>query len=261
MPKRPEFPESGDLVVCSVTNVKNFGAFVTLDEYGGKEGFIHVRDVATGWVKYIRDHVREGQKVVCKVLGVDREKGHIDLSLKQVNEHARREKIQEWKNEKKADKLLEIVGTKMGKTVEQAYDEVGDTLLKEYGTLYGAFEEVTTNPDALKDLGFDKKWNAAITEVAKENIELPSVTIDGTVELSCPTSDGIDHVKKALAAGLSSGENEIKIHYVGAPKYKISVTAEDYKTAEQEMKDSVQRISNSIEKHGGSAAFKRKEEK
>jgi translation initiation factor 2 subunit 1 len=261
MPQRPEFPESGDLVVCSVTNVKNFGAFVTLDEYGGKEGFIHVRDVATGWVKYIRDHVREGQKVVCKVLGVDRDKGHIDLSLKQVNEHARREKIQEWKNEKKADKLLEIVGAKMGKTPEEAYDEVGDKLVKEYGTLYGAFEEVTTNPDALKDLGLDKKWSAAITEVAKENIELPSVTIDGVLELSCPAFDGIDHVKKALAAGLNSDEVEIKIHYVGAPKYKITVTAEDYKIAEQEMKDSVQRVSASIAKHGGSASFKRKEEK
>ena len=261
MPQRADFPDIGDLVVCSVTNVKNFGAFVTLDEYGGKEGFIHVRDVATGWVKYIRDHVREGQKAVCKVLGVDKEKGHIDLSLKQVNEHARREKIQEWKNEKKADKLLEIVGTKMGKTPEQAYDEVGDKLLKEYGTLYGAFEEVNVNPDALKDLGIDKKWSAAITEVAKENIELPSVTIDGTLELSCPGSDGIDYVKKALAAGPDTDGIEIKIHYVGAPKYKITVTAEDYKTAEQEMKDSVQRISASVEKHGGSASFKRKEEK
>ncbi|HEQ78979.1 MAG TPA: S1 RNA-binding domain-containing protein, partial [Euryarchaeota archaeon] len=60
-----EFPEESELVVCSVTNVKSFGAFVNLDEYDGKEGFIHVAEVATGWVKYIRDHVREGQKVVC----------------------------------------------------------------------------------------------------------------------------------------------------------------------------------------------------
>ena len=66
MPKASEFPEEGELVVCTVQNVKNFGAFVTLDEYGNKEGFIHVRDVATGWVKYIRDYVREGQKIVYK---------------------------------------------------------------------------------------------------------------------------------------------------------------------------------------------------
>jgi translation initiation factor 2 subunit 1 len=261
MPRRADFPELGDLVICTVTNVKNFGAFVTLDEYGGKEGFIHVRDVATGWVKYIRDHVREGQKIVCKVLGVDEEKGHIDLSLKQVNEHARREKIQDWKNEKKADKLLEIVGAKMDKSLDQAFSEVGQKLLDEFGSLYGAFEQVTTDPDALKDIGLDKKWVAAITEVAKENIELPSVSIDGMLDVTCPGPDGIDQIKKALQVGFDSEEAEVKIHYIGAPRYKVTVTAEDYKLAEQELKGSVDRISEAVGKAGGSASFTRKEEK
>ena len=56
MVRTSEFPEEGELVVCTVQNLKNFGAFVTLDEYDNKEGFIHIRDVATGWVKYIRDY-------------------------------------------------------------------------------------------------------------------------------------------------------------------------------------------------------------
>jgi translation initiation factor 2 subunit 1 len=120
MLRKADFPEVGELVICSVQNVKNFGAFVTLDEFQGREGFIHVRDVATGWVKYIRDHVREGQKVVCRVLGVDADKGHIDLSLKQVNDHQRREKIQEWKNEKKAEKLLEMAGRKIDRSLEES---------------------------------------------------------------------------------------------------------------------------------------------
>jgi translation initiation factor 2 subunit 1 len=244
-----------------VQNVKNFGAFVSLDEYGGKEGFIHVRDVATGWVKYIRDHVREGQKIVCKVLSVDKERGHIDLSLKQVNEHQKREKIQEWKNEKKAEKLLEIVGTKMGKNLDEAYAEAGEKLINEFGELYSAFEEVTVNPDALKEVGLDKKWAAAVTEVAKENIQTPSVTIDGVLEISNPKSDGIDHIKKALAIGVDTDDAAVKIHYVGAPKYRISVTAEDYKVAEQELKATVTKITAAVQKAGGAASFKRKEEK
>jgi translation initiation factor 2 subunit 1 len=95
---KKEYPEEGELVVGTITKVQGFGAFVTLDEYPNKEGFIHISEIATGWVKRIRNFVREKQKVVCKVVHVDAAKKHIDLSLKKVNDHQRREKIQDWKN-------------------------------------------------------------------------------------------------------------------------------------------------------------------
>ena len=53
-----EWPEQGELVVCSVQNVKDFVAFVTLDEYNNREGLIPIAEVARGWIKYIRDHIR-----------------------------------------------------------------------------------------------------------------------------------------------------------------------------------------------------------
>jgi translation initiation factor 2 subunit 1 len=261
MLRKADFPEVGELVICSVQNVKNFGAFVTLDEYHSREGFIHVRDVATGWVKYIRDHVREGQKVVCRVLGVDADKGHIDLSLKQVNDHQRREKIQEWKNEKKADKLLEMAGRKIDKSLEESYVEVGDRLIEEFGTLYGAFEEAASNKEALKSLGVGKEWIGAISSIADESIQLPSVTIDGLLEVSNPSPDGIDIIRRSLESGLKGDEAEIDILYLGAPRYRITVTAEDYKVAEEELKAAVDRIVESVKESGGSASFKRKEEK
>jgi translation initiation factor 2 subunit 1 len=261
MSRKAEFPEIGDLAVCTVSNVKNFGAFVTLDEYGGREGFIHVRDIATGWVKYIRDHIREGQKTVCKVLSVDKERGHIDLSLKQVNDHQKRERIQEWKNEKKAEKLLEIVGTKMGKTLDDAYDAVGSKMIAEYGALYLAFDQINASPELLKELDVEKKWASTLLEVAKENIQIPQVKIDGSLELTCPGPEGVDHIKEALKAGLATDDVEVGIHYVGAPRYRVTVVAEDYKTAEQELKDVVETMSAKIVKSGGTANFKRKEEK
>src|SRR3989337_2527732 len=172
------FPEEGDLVVGTVHSVKNFGAFVWLDEYpspsgqekikvrktarmaGGEdgprfaqgdfaEGFIHIAEVATGWIKYIRDYVREGQKVVCKVIKVDTAKRQVDLSLKSVNEHQKREKIQEWKNEQKAQKLLGFVAQQLGKTVEQSYEGFADKLVDHFGTLFAAFEACSMDEQAL----------------------------------------------------------------------------------------------------------------
>ncbi len=112
-----EWPQEAELVVCTVENVKDFVAFVSLDEYGGRQGLIPISEIATGWIKYIRDHIREGQKIVCKVLNVDRSRGHIDLSLKDVNEHQRREKIREWKNESKAQKWLGFVAEQSGEPI------------------------------------------------------------------------------------------------------------------------------------------------
>lgn len=251
MPQMSEYPEDGELVVCTVTDVKNFGAFVTLDEYGGKEGFIHVRDVATGWVKYIRDYVREGQKIVCKVLAVDPSKGHIDLSLKQVNEHQKREKIQAWKNENKAEKLLEIVAARLGKKSNEFVQECLPEILENYGSVYAAFEEASLNPKDFKKQFPKKKWTEAFAEVAKENIQPPKVEIVAIMELTCPDQNGIVHIRNALMEETSSERAEINVRYMGAPRYRVGVSAPDYKTAEDELKKMFDAVTKKLEKHGG----------
>ena len=251
------FPENGELVVCTVTSVKNFGAFVTLDEYDNKEGFVHVRDVASGWVKYIRDFIREGQKIVCKVLGVDSSKGHIDLSLKSVNEHQKREKIQQWKNEKKADKLLEIVAERLSISLDAAYDQFGNELYEEYESLYSAFESVASSPEDFRN-EYSGDWVETFIEVAVENVTPPFVQIDGTFELTSNAPNGIDLIKDALTKGLEAAEGaNVEITYIGSPRYRIVVIADEYKEAEDILKKVSNTVVKSLTKAGGSAVLKR----
>ncbi len=256
MVRTSEFPEESELVVCTVQNVKNFGAFVTLDEYGGKEGFIHIRDVATGWVKYIRDYVREGQKIVCKVLGVDSSKGHIDLSLKSVNEHQKREKIQQWKNENKAEKLMEIVAERLGKEPAALYEEFGYDIMDTYGTLFGAFEQVAAHHESLEEEGYSGDWVQTFIEVAKENVTPPHVQIDGYLEMTCPAPDGVDRIREALMSGEASSKHS-KIQYIGAPRYRVVVMAPDYKIAEEELKNITTTVIEKMQDCGGKAVFHR----
>ncbi len=251
------FPENGELVVCTVKSVKNFGAFVTLDEYEDREGFVHVRDVATGWVKYIRDFIREGQKIVCKVLGVDSQKGHIDLSLKSVNEHQKREKIQQWKNEKKAEKLMEIISERMSIDLDNAYEMFGDELLETYETLYGAFEHVVASPEEFKE-EFSGEWLDTFIEVAKENVTPPFVQIEGTLEMTSPAPDGVERIKTALLEGLAAAEGaNLEITCVGSPRYRVVVTASEYKEAEDVMKRVTNEAIKSLTSNGGTAILKR----
>jgi translation initiation factor 2 subunit 1 len=254
-----EFPEEGELVVGTIREVKPFGAFAALDEFPGKEGFIHIAEVASGWVKYIRDHVREGQKVVCKVTKVDEGKGHIDLSVKQVNEHQRREKIQAWKNEQRADKLLGIVAGRAGMSFEDAVKTFVGDLVGSYGSLYGALEEAAANPEALARDGHRGPWVAAFNQVAHENIVLPTVTISGALELSSATPNGVELIRGALVRAEETGGGAVTIRYLAAPRYRVEVKAGDYKAAEAVLKACVDTAVDAVKKAGGTANFVRDE--
>ena len=103
-----EYPEEGDLVMCSVKEVFPYGAFVILDEYD-KEGMIHIKEISSSWVKNIRNHVREGQKIVCKVLKVDASKNHIDLSLRRVTSQQKKQKFKSLNEKRRAKNCLNFM--------------------------------------------------------------------------------------------------------------------------------------------------------
>jgi translation initiation factor 2 subunit 1 len=253
-----DLPEKGELVVCTVEKAKGFGAFVHLEEYPNTEGFIHIKEVAPGWIKNIRNHVKEGQRIVCKVMDIDSSKGYIDLSLKRVNDHQRRETIQQWKNESKADKLLQIVAERMEKDIGLLYEEFGNDLITQYEALYTAFEQAAYDVETLKEDGFSGDWLDVFVGVAQENIIIPFVTITGYVEFFSSERQGVETVQKALEKiEKENDEVTVTVKYVSAPVYRIDVTAPDYKLAEKELREHAEKGIAYITEHGGSGTFKR----
>ncbi len=71
----------GDVCQGLITNLCSFGAFVDL---GGVEGLIHISEMSWGRVAHPRDVLRSGEEVEVYVLGIDRERQRIALSLKRL---------------------------------------------------------------------------------------------------------------------------------------------------------------------------------
>ncbi|OPY20659.1 MAG: Translation initiation factor 2 subunit alpha [Methanomethylovorans sp. PtaU1.Bin093] len=257
-----EWPDVGDFVVCTVKDVVDFGAYTTLEEYGGKEGFIHISEIKAGWVKYVRDYVREGQKIVCKVLKVDTGRRHIDLSLKDVNEHQKRAKIQDWKNEQKAAKWLQFVEEET-KIKDEELDKLKIKLHENFGSLHSAFEEAAINGEApFIEMKIKKNVVKSILRIAQENIKLPFVDIAGFVDLNCYLPEGIEVIKRSLMSANEIQKEGVKVEitYTGAPRYRIKVIAPDYKTAESVLKNASNAVITTIHKLGGQGVYHRHNE-
>ncbi len=71
----------GDVRQGRVTNLCSFGAFVDL---GGVEGLIHISELSWQRVGHPRDVLRSGDAVNVYVLGIDRERERVALSLKRL---------------------------------------------------------------------------------------------------------------------------------------------------------------------------------
>ncbi len=91
----------GNILEGTVVNITNFGAFVEVE---GKTGLVHISEVADTFVKDIRQHLKEQDKVKVKVISID-DNGKISLSIKQANVKKKSVKPAEfdWNNDKRAN--------------------------------------------------------------------------------------------------------------------------------------------------------------
>ena len=257
--KKQEWPEVGDLVIATVQDVTDFGAYVKLDEYD-KKGLLHISEISSSWIRNIRDFIREGQKIVLKVLRVDVEKGHIDLSLRRVTKREKIEKIMFWKRERKAETLLRSVAEKAGLSLEEAYEKAGAPMEKEYG-LYEGFERVVKEGTAaLTKIGVPEELATAIAEVAKERMYVPMVKVKGIVELRCMKPKGVKIIKEAFLNAKKaekSREAKLRFYVIAAPKYCVEVMAENYKQAEAVLQKVAENVVSHVVKAGGQGVFRR----
>ncbi|NRN27442.1 polyribonucleotide nucleotidyltransferase [Photorhabdus heterorhabditis] len=73
--------EVGRIYAGKVTRIVDFGAFVAIG--GGKEGLVHISQIADKRVEKVSDYLQLGQEVSVKVLEVDRQ-GRVRLSIKEA---------------------------------------------------------------------------------------------------------------------------------------------------------------------------------
>ena len=73
--------EVGEIYTGKVARIVDFGAFVTI--LPGKDGLVHISQIADERVENVSDYLSEGQEVQVKVLDVD-QRGRIKLSMREV---------------------------------------------------------------------------------------------------------------------------------------------------------------------------------
>lgn len=236
MVKKKGMPEFGELVIGKITRINPNSAFVSLEEYPGLEGMMHISEISSGWVRDIRNHIKLGQSVVAKVVRI--EGNFVGLSLKRVDSRQKREKLRDYNLNQKAEKMLEMVGKKIGKSLDQLYDEIGFRLQEDFGTLYEAFVKAMSDTGALKGK-VPESIIPAMKEVAEKSIELKVFELKAKLLLKTNKPNGINTIKGILIKAKKSG---LEIKYISAPEYQVLYKTKNAKKGEREFEEMIGKI-------------------
>ena len=256
-----ELPEVGEIVIATIKKTGDHGAYVSLDEYDNIQGFLHISEIAPGWVRKVTKYVKEGDKKVLLVKKIQEDRSEIDLSLKQISKEQRKKKLQDVKRFEKEQGILKNIQEKISLSDEEV-DQLEEKLLSKYKSIYDAIIEIgTKNISVIDDLEISDKIKDAIQDISKKT-KLPTVEIRGILEMTSKKSNGIEVIKKILLDAIKEDKNEkTEISYLGAPKYRLSVVAQDFKTAEKILKPVLEKIEKNTSKLDGTFKFSREESK
>jgi translation initiation factor 2 subunit 1 len=252
-----KIPEAGEIVLVTIKEITGHGAYVSLDEYSNMTGFLHISEIATGWIRNIERYVKPKQKAVLKVIRVDKTRAEVDLSLKQVSGEERKSKLIEVKKNEKATAYMEMVKVKANLSDKQI-DELEDKILQKYDSIYDFFETVAKKGiDSVRNMEFSSEVTRAVEDESNK-ILVPHVEIRDILEISSRDPKGIDVIKNMLLPLEASKSNvKVNINYIGAPKYRVTVKAENFKLAEKTMNTIMEKAKTSVEKYHGFFSFSR----
>jgi len=267
--KQAKFPVQDELVVAQVIHVERMHIYCDLEDYEGNSngrrarGMVHISELANRWIRNISNYVKINQRIVLKVLRVNPDKGHIDLSLRRVNNEQQNSVMSDWKFERKCENLFRLFGSQNKMELNEVYEKIGFPLMDAYGTLHDAFDAIKEEgKDELVKMNLDvpQETTAKLFQLIDSNIQLSQVEIEGKFEIIVYDENGVEVIKEAFKAA-----NEIKkdklmdlnIHYIGAPTYSMRITASDYRTAENYLKQITTTIQKQIEKYNGEFTFER----
>ncbi|MCL4411329.1 S1 RNA-binding domain-containing protein [Candidatus Marsarchaeota archaeon] len=237
-----QVPYPNTLVIAQVTKIMRFGAYCKLLEYNNIEAFLPFREISSGWIKNIHEFLHPEQKIVCKVIYIDRNKGTIDISLKKVTPKDSKVKINAYNLEHRLNSIFLQAVRASGE--DRQKEQLAQQALSEFGSYTALVQAATGVTDEWKGSKLPKKLKDAILSIIEASRKRRKYEVAYMMKLSTSnTTSGISELNSALLDAEKSG---VSIMYISAPKYRMDAQGKDYSDAENKIKAAIELIRSKV---------------
>jgi len=225
---KDERPKEGDIVMCKVTSVGDFGSYVELLEYANIQGMIGRTEYSSKRIRNIFTFMNVNKILPAEVIRVDA--NYIDLSKKSL----KREEVDEaWNNYEKNKKVQNIV--RRFASLLMPDEPLESSMLHIYQTYVWNIQDryPCHFEDVFQGVGRGKisveEFPPALIQICELIYKNQVYTINATLGLLSLHPDGIDVIKHILKE-TKNKYPQMHIYYVGHSQGMYSEYALEVKT-------------------------------
>eukprot|EP01120_Amphizonella_sp_Union-15-10_P010481 TRINITY_DN419_c0_g2_i1.p1 TRINITY_DN419_c0_g2~~TRINITY_DN419_c0_g2_i1.p1 ORF type:complete len:374 (+),score=94.02 TRINITY_DN419_c0_g2_i1:154-1122(+) len=248
-----ELPDVEQLVMVKITKVNEIGGFGQLLEYDNLEGFVPLADLSRTRIRSVAKHIKQGQIKVLQVVRVDKQRGYVDLSKRDITQEDIDQCSRKFNRCKMIHNTLKRLSETRHRKLPELYEKIVWPLDRKYNTAYRAFQIIAEGDTKILDeLEIEEELKSELKNMISKRLEVHPVKIVAEISVTCYSEEGIDHIKKSLKAGIA---DNVKIQHRASPLYWVfTVTADEDRGRELVLK-SIELIKEELEKGKGKLAI------
>lgn len=146
--------EVGAVYTGKVARIVDFGAFITI--LPGKDGLLHISQIANERVENVSDYLTEGQEVTVKCLDVD-QRGRIKLSIKELLEDEAADSAEPEEAAEEAPAAEAEVETETAEAATETADETAEETSEEAPAQEAATDEEDASDESADEASDDEE--------------------------------------------------------------------------------------------------------
>ncbi|MBO3839644.1 MAG: S1 RNA-binding domain-containing protein [Thermoproteota archaeon] len=245
-----ETVSAGDLLVCKVKEITDFGLLLDNEEITDKEVFLHVSEIP----KEMDLHdFKEGQIIVVKVIKTSRTGERIFVSMRQLSRSETRSILRKWRAEKKALEILNEVAEKYS-IPSEVLEDTKNKLVERYGSITEALRvAVMEGENILARTRISEEARRALYELAAKELVRKEAVKRLIVQLYFVDKYGVENLKSIFEEieKMRAKDVTIEAKVVAAPRYSVTVYSHEPKKVKKVVEEVIAKLSEVSREKGG----------
>jgi len=258
-----EYPLIGEVVMTEVNAINDLGAYVLLLEYNLIGGMIPLSELTKRRLKSYEKILKVGKRRPAVVLRVDSKRNYIDLSRRRVSREEAVICDYKFQRAKIVHAILCQVSVRAQESIDHLYRSIAWPLTKIYGSSFEGIQLLGQFPDEVfsnLENKPSKIVRTVLIDTTKRKTSAQTLKIRSSIEINCPTYDGLLTVQEASRVTqnivLNIIRSKIEWRTIAAPIYLLSMLTLNESAGIELLNHVIQEYAYALSSHHGTVEIK-----